>query len=49
MFILELCEKYSWDYYTYFNQPSWFLDLAKTKYILDNEKANRQSKNYGRH
>lgn len=48
MLILELCEKYGWDYYTYLNQPSWFLELAKIKYSLDNQKLARANKKYGR-
>ena len=49
MLIVTICEKYKWDYYQYIAQPVWFLDLVKLKFILDNEKAERQSKNHGRY
>lgn len=48
MLVLELCEKYGWDYYTYHNQPNWFLELAKVKFRLDNERLNRINKRNGR-
>lgn len=25
-----------WDYWTYRNQPAWFIDLLMTKKIIDN-------------
>ena len=44
MLILEICEKYGWTYNGYMDQPNWFLELAKIKYSLDNEKAIREAR-----
>lgn len=33
--MLEIMEKYHWDYHTYNNQPSWVLDLIYKKLELE--------------
>jgi len=38
MIIVVICEMYGWDYQTYLNQPSWFLDLIKNKIDIDGKK-----------
>lgn len=42
MFMITMCEKFHWDYYTYMKQPSWFIELAKIKMQLDNEELSRR-------
>lgn len=27
--IVIICEKMGWDYFTYLNQPDWFIELVK--------------------
>jgi hypothetical protein len=45
MVIACLCEKMGWDYYTYLDQPVWFVELLIQKLEIDNKKqaqANRK-------
>ena len=30
-----ICDFMGWDYWTYRNQPAWFIDLLMTKKIID--------------
>ena len=39
MMVVVICEKFGWDYYTYYNQPDWFLELIKIKFQIDNERS----------
>lgn len=39
MLILEICEKYKWDYYTYLAQPVWFIELIHDRMSIDAKKA----------
>lgn len=31
----ELCELYGWTYQEYMDQPSWFVELVREKYVID--------------
>ena len=44
MMIVEICKFMGWDYITYSNQPSWFIDLVTLKMNLEGEYQNKQSK-----
>lgn len=44
MLIVTVCEIYGWDYYTYLNQPSWFIELIKVKMKVDNDKIKKDLK-----
>lgn len=35
-----------WDYYTYMNQPDWFVELIRLKKNLDAEFHNKQLKKW---
>mgnify|MGYP007071573818 CR=1 FL=1 len=44
MIVAIICEKMGWDYYTYLDQPTWFVELLIQKMEIDNKKeaaANR--------
>jgi len=48
--MLIICEKMGWDYYTYINQPSWFIKGLNKKIYLDTYKHNleiKKMKKYG--
>ena len=42
MIIVEICEKFSWDYNTYLAQPVWFIDLIMERMKIDAQKAQRE-------
>lgn len=44
MLMLEICEKYKWDYYTYLAQPTWVIDLIIKKLTIDAKKEEVRSK-----
>jgi len=37
--MLEICKYMGWDYYTYINQPYWFIELILMKTKVDAEFA----------
>ena len=37
--MLEIMEKYGWDYHTYQNQPEWVIDLILEKIKLEGKIA----------
>lgn len=37
--MLEIMEKYQWDYYTYLSQPIWLIELIIKKMTIDSQKA----------
>lgn len=39
--IVIICKEYGWTYWEYMSQPAWFVELTKTKLIIDNEKEIR--------
>jgi hypothetical protein len=41
--MLEIMEKYGWDFYTYEKQPSWILDLAVKKIGIEAKKSKQAS------
>jgi len=44
MFMVAVCQEFGWDYYTYINQPSWFLALVRHKLIIDNKEMEMKMK-----
>jgi len=38
MIIAEICNMMNWDYYTYINQPYWFLETVKIRFFNQNQK-----------
>jgi hypothetical protein len=38
MIMVYICQTTGWDFYTYMNQPEWFLDLFKWKLEFDSKK-----------
>jgi len=44
MVIIEVCQIFSWDFYTYLAQPSWFLDLIIEKMKIDAKKSEAEFK-----
>jgi len=36
--MVEICQMYHWDYYTYLNQPLWFIEMITEKMIIDGKK-----------
>lgn len=43
MVVVEICMKFGWDYYTYMEQPSWFIDLIIFRMTIDAKKAKQES------
>ena len=39
-----MCKKMGWDYYTYVNQPEWFIDILRVIEDIDYqyEKSNKK-------
>jgi hypothetical protein len=42
--MIEVCSFMGWDYFTYKNQPSWFIDLIVKKLSLESEYKKWQQK-----
>ena len=42
--MLEIMEKYGWDYHTYMQQPSFLIDMIVQKMSIDNKKEIARSK-----
>lgn len=38
MMMLEICERYHWDYWTYLKQPMWLLTMIVDKMNIDAKK-----------
>lgn len=47
MAMVAICQEFNWDYYTYLNQPTWFIDLIQDKLKLDSDKIKKESKKSG--
>lgn len=43
MTVVEICREFGWDYHTYMNQPTWFLDLIMHKFEIDSVKAKHEA------
>ncbi len=37
-----ICEKFGWDYHTYMNQPTWFIQLIEDKAEIDYKKKQNE-------
>jgi len=37
-------KEYGWDWHTYLSQPSWLLDLAVQKYVIEQKLADQELK-----
>jgi hypothetical protein len=46
MLMLEILERYGWDYATYLNQPAWLLDLIVHKLEIEAKKEKALTKNH---
>jgi len=50
--MIMLCHEMKWDYWTYINQPNWFIDLLVTKWNIDIRYTNLETgeihKKYGK-
>lgn len=42
--MVMICQEFKWDFYTYMNQPTYFIELIKEKLIRDNKEAEMQIK-----
>lgn len=42
MMMLEICEKYHWDYYTFNEQPTWVISMIIEKMRIDAKKAKQK-------
>jgi len=40
MKMVAICQEMGWDYFTYLNQPKWFLELIETKFEIDSRQKN---------
>jgi len=38
MLMIEVCQLFHWDYYTYLSQPVWFIDMILEKMRIDAKK-----------
>lgn len=45
MLMIEICERFHWDYYTYMQQPLVFIDLIVKKMEIDAKKQKAANKN----
>lgn len=45
MEIVSICQEMGWTYFEYIEQPSWFLELLKTKLQIDSERIEKEIKN----
>ena len=43
--MIEICERFGWDYYRFLNQPSWFIDLIIEKIKAEARELKRRQKN----
>lgn len=48
MFMVTICQEFGWDYYTYMNQPSFFIQIVKEKLIRDNKESEMKMRNNSR-
>lgn len=39
MIVVEICQMFGWDYWTYLAQPTGFLDLIHRRLAIDGQKA----------
>jgi len=46
MEMVAICQEMGWDYWTYMNQPQWFLDLLRDKLVLDSKELKKESKKF---
>lgn len=44
--MLVLCDYMKWDYYTYWNQPQWFLDAMFTKIGIDSRRQETKTNKF---
>lgn len=45
MLIIEICEKFGWDYYQFLDQPAWFIELIVEKMKAEARERKRKEKN----
>jgi hypothetical protein len=43
--IIEICEKFGWDYYQFLQQPIWFIELIIEKNKAEARELKRREKN----
>lgn len=45
MLIIEICEKFGWDYYKFLDQPAWFIELIVEKMKAEARERKKREKN----
>lgn len=45
MLIIEICEKFGWDYHRFLDQPAWFIELIVEKMKAEARERKRREKN----
>ena len=40
---VSICQEMGWTYDEYVNNPTWFLELLKSKYLWDSERMKKES------
>ena len=48
MFMVTVCEMYSWTYQEYQEQPIFFIELIKEKMVRDNKEREMQTRKINR-
>lgn len=43
MLIVHTCQEFKWDYETYMQQPSWFIEMINKKFEIDGKQAKQES------
>jgi hypothetical protein len=44
LIMVEICERMGWDWYTYHNQPAWFIQLIEHKMGIEAKRQEREAK-----
>lgn len=44
MMAVSICQEMKWTYLDYLQQPNWFIELLKSKLIIDNRKIQESEK-----
>jgi hypothetical protein len=45
--MIDICERFGWDYYQFLEQPSWFIELIVEKVNAENREMKRREKEKG--
>jgi hypothetical protein len=43
MIMAEICQKMGWDFFTYWKQPDWFLELLKLKFEIESKQLEKEN------